>query len=173
MQSEYSRWRTKSYGQWLTMSGLLMLLAPLGCSDLHARSSSATPVVVDIPILRQENGTYSPLSRRARILVRNQATLAQLPLTEIPVDFQTEMLLVCGLGPMPDDRSGVRIARVWKEGNRIRVQEQAIYPATGRQEGLRPASPWTAVVIPRSNLNVQGYTTRIAPGLLKDHLGAR
>jgi hypothetical protein len=108
-----------------------------------------------------------------RILVRGPGTLSQLPLAEIPVDFKTQMVLIAGLGPTPSSEQGIRIVRVWREGSKIRVQERAIHPGAEQASGLQPASPWTAVVIPRSDLNVEGYVTHVPEGLLRDHPGSR
>jgi hypothetical protein len=100
------------------------------------------------------------LTRAVRVLIRDQATLDRMPLTEIPVDFETQMVLVCGMGPVPDDRRGIRIVRVWREGRSIHVQERAIY-SDDPGPPLEPASPWTVAVIPRSELNVVGYSARV------------
>lgn len=124
-------------------------------------------------ILWQQSGTYSRINRRVRLLVRDPATLAQLPLTEVPVDFDQQMVLVAGLGPTPTSERGIRIVRVWREGSRIRVQERVIHPGDDQASGLAPASPWTVAIIPRSDLNVQGYESRVPEGLLRDHPGAR
>ena len=127
----------------------------------------------DIPILWQSSGTYSRISRRVRILARDPVTLAQIPVTEVPVNFDTQMVLIAGLGPTPSSEQGIRIVRVWRQGSKIHVQERPIHPGSERTPGLQPASPWTAIVIPKSDLNVEGYTTRVPEGLLHDHRGSR
>ncbi len=127
----------------------------------------------DIPILWQRSGTYSRISRPVRILARDPATLAQLPLTEVQVSFDTQMVLIAGLGPTPTSEQGIRIVRVWREGSKIRVQERPLDPGGARSPGLQPASPWTIVVIPRSDLNVEGYSTQVPRKLLRDHPGSR
>jgi hypothetical protein len=99
--------------------------------------------------------------------------LAKLPIAEVPVDFKTQMVLIVGLGPSPTNELGVRIARVWHEGSRIRVQERRIHPGTLRSPAIEPASPWTIVVVPMSDLNVEGYVTRVPKGTLGEHPGAR
>jgi hypothetical protein len=123
--------------------------------------------------LWQKSGTHSRLIRRVSILARDRATLAQVPLAEVPVDFETQMVLIAGLGPTPSSEQGIRIVRVWRQGSRIRVQERLIHPGADRVPGLQPASPWTVVVIPKSDLNVEGYATRVPDGLLRDHPGSR
>jgi hypothetical protein len=144
-----------------------------GCTSPSGGMSRDASAAEDIPILWQTSGTHSRLVRRTRILARDQATLVQVPLTEVPVDFETQMVLIDGLGATPSSEQGIRIVRVWRQGSRIRVQERPIHPGTDRNPGLEPASPWTAVVIPKSDLNVEGYSTQVPDGLLRDHAGSR
>ena len=175
----------KSARVWLPVGGLIAAslgfalvacLVQTGCTGGAggvgggSRDASAAE---DIPILWQSSGTHSRLVRRVRILARDQATLAQVPLAEVPVDFETQMVLIAGLGPTPSSEQGIRIVRVWREGSRIRVQERPIHPGADQVPGLQPASPWTVVVIPKSDLNVEGYTTQVPDGLLRDHPGSR
>jgi hypothetical protein len=105
------------------------------------------------------------------IVARDEPTLAQIPLAEVPVDFNTQMVLVAGLGPTPSDDMGIRIARVWEDNGRIKVQERQIHPGPDQKSGLNPASPWTLVVVPRSDLNVEGYTNRVPADLLSERPG--
>lgn len=127
----------------------------------------------DLPILWEASGSYSQLSRPIRLVVHDEATLAQVPITEVQVDFRTQMLLIVGMGPVMRDDVKIKITRVWREGNRIRVQEQQVYSETKVTDGVQPASPWTMVVVPKSRLNVEGYTARVPKGLLADHPGSR
>lgn len=152
---------------------MCLMLPAGGCSMHRSPEMGGGSSPEDIPILSQSSGTFSPIGRKVRILARDAATLAQLPLAEIPVDFQTQMVLIAGLGPTPSSQQGIRIVRVWREGARIKVQERAIHPGAEQASGLEPASPWTAVVIPRSDLNVEGYVTRVPDGVLRDHPGSR
>jgi hypothetical protein len=155
--------------------GLLFLalsLPWLGGCTVGGRDRSSDPVQ-DLPILWQQSGTYSRITRITHVVARNQQELAQVALAEVPVDFNTQMVLVVGLGPTPSNELGVRIARVWQEGSRIRVQERRIYPGTERSPGAEPASPWTIAVVPKSDLNVEGYLTRAPKGTLGEHAGAR
>jgi hypothetical protein len=127
----------------------------------------------DLPILWQRSGTYSRISRNTHVVARDQHTLAQIPVAEVPVDFDTQMVLVIGLGPTPINELGVRITRVWRDGSRIRVQERRIHPGVGSSPGFEPASPWTIAVVPKSDLNVEGFSTRVPRGTLAEHPGAR
>lgn len=128
----------------------------------------------DLPLVWQQSGTYSRVNRRLRVVARDMVTLARLPLTEVPVDFKTQMVLIAAQGPVPGDQVGIRITRVWREGSRIRVQEQPLHPGSQHTDNfLDLASPWTVVVVPRSDLNVEGYETRAPAGALSDKLRRR
>lgn len=150
-----------------------VFITACGCGSSPSRAALEAPTAEDIPILWKKSGAYSRIARRVRVVARDHATLAQLPLTEIPVDFTSQMVLIAGLGPTPSSDQGIRIVRVWKEGTRIRVQERPIHPGLDPTPGLTPASPWTVVVIPKSDLNVEGYAACVPKGALSDHHGAR
>jgi hypothetical protein len=141
--------------------GFAILLC--GCSSTVSRPVQGPQ---DIPIEWHRSGAYSPLARPVRILARDRATLAQVPVTEVPVDFERQMVLILALGPTPSSDLGVQITRVWQEGLRLRVQEVQVHPGPDQRLGLNPGSPWTVAVIPRSDLNVQGYSTRVPRGLV-------
>jgi len=149
------------------------LTAACGCIEHTSRSARVTSVQEDIPILWEKSGTYSRIARRVRIVARDVAMLAQLSLAEIPVDFDTQMVLIAGLGPTPGSDQGIRITRVWKHGSEIRVQERRIHPGADPTPGLRPGSPWTVAVIPKSGLNVKEYTAFVPKDVIGDHPGSR
>lgn len=132
-----------------------------GCGPRITPPPEPPPETQELPILWQESGIHSHLARPTRLLIRDRATLARVPLTEVPVDFEKQMVLVRGLGPTPDDRRSVRIARVWRQGSVIRVQEQTVYAGASASDSIKPASPWTVAVIPRSDDNVEGYHVRV------------
>ena len=156
------------------VAGAVLLLVDLcGCGPDRVQSSSERVPSEDLPILWEASGTYSRLTRSTRIVVRDRATLARVPLAEVPVDLDSQMVLIAGLGPTPNDELGIRIKRVWREGSRIRVLERHVHPGSDRATGLRPGSPWTIVVVPRSDLNVEGYSPRVPKGLIGDDLSQR
>jgi hypothetical protein len=140
---------------------VVLMLLPMGTGCAIAPPASDANAGEDLPILWEKSGSYSRFGRPARVLVRDRATLSQIPIADIPVDFHTQMVLVAALGPTPTSDYGVRITRVWREGSRVRAQEREIHPGLSEGHGLDPASPWTAVVVPRSDLNVQGYSVDI------------
>lgn len=139
-----------------------------GCEATSSTRFAHTTDEEELPILWSDSGTYSRLTRNARIVARDWATLAQLPLTEVPVDFDTQMVLIVGLGPTAREASGVRITRVWRSGLVIRVQERQMHPGPGGTSAISVASPWTICVVPHSDLNVEGFESRVPKGLLSD-----
>ncbi len=163
--------RTRGTFQRVQATGLLPFFLLAGCSA--AIPPSADMPAEDLPIQWQKSGSYSRLGRSVRLLIRDPAALAQVPVTDVPVDFNTQMVLLAALGPTPTSDLGIRITRVWREGHRIRVQERQIHPGTEEGRGLDPASPWTVVVIPRSDLNVEGYSMEIPRRLLANRALAR
>ena len=150
-----------------------VLIPTCGCAANASRAAPEALPAEDIPILWEKSGTYSRITRRVRVVARDHATLAQLSLTEIPVDFDSQMVLIAGLGPTPSSDRGIRIVRIWRQGSRIRVQERPIHPGLDPTSRLQPGSPWTVVVIPKSDLNVEGYTAFVPQGVTGDHPGAR
>lgn len=151
--------------------GLLCLLC--GCHADRAGTARAPAPGEDLPILWEASGSYSRLSRSVRIVARDRATLAQIPLVDVPVDFDSQMVLLAALGPVPHDGLGIRIKRVWREGSRIRVAERHVHPGPNQPTRTTAASPWTAVVVPRSDLNVEGYAPRVPPDVLDRSPGQR
>lgn len=156
------------------MSGCLAAgLAGAGCATTRPQPAPQAAALEELPILWQKSGTYSRISRMTHVVVRDPQTLARIPVAEVPVDFENQMVLIVGLGPTPTNELGVRVGRVWRDGSQIRVQERRIHPGAEHSPGLDPASPWTIVVVPKSDLNVEGFLTRVPPGTLADHPGAR
>lgn len=153
---------------WSCCGLALALVAALGCQPDGLSHERAPSPVRELPVLWQKWGAHSRLNQGVRIVARDAGTLAQIPITEVPVDFESQMVLIAGLGPMPTDEVGIRIKRVWQEGSVIRVQERYVHPGTTAEEGLRPSSPWTIVVVPRSDANVEGYVPRVPRGVLDD-----
>ncbi len=134
-----------------------------GCSQ-DRKQPPAPAVAEDIPILWQHHGTYSNIARPLRVVARDADTLAQLPITEVPVDFRRQMVLVAATGPTTSDQIGIRITRVWKAGNRIRVQLRTMHPGDDKRGGIRRTSPYHIVVVPRSELNVEGFSATVPRG---------
>jgi len=146
------------------VAGLLCALtaALAGCLSPERRPADTVrtlPAGEDLPILFQQRGTYCGVRDRLRVVVRDEAHMAMLPVP--PVDFSRQMVLFVTLGRVFSDRYGVRIERVWREGRVIRGAIEETYPPPGEAGPLRPCSPYHLVVVPRSELNVEGFATEI------------
>lgn len=150
-----------------------LVVPAIGCAASEPTARHESESSAELPIFWHKSGTHSRLARPVRLVVRDAATMARLPLAEVPVDFDTQMVLVVGLGPTPTSDIGVHIVRVWREGSRICVQVQQVHPGADRPTGFEPASPWAVAVVPRSDLNVERFETRVPAGLLADHPGSR
>jgi hypothetical protein len=143
----------------LTMIGLMLAG---GCATGDAANRDrADQEIRELPILKQKSGVYSHLHKKVRIVVHDRASWAQIPLKEMDVDFERHMVLVAGMGPTLRDDVGIRITKVWQEDRRIHVQERQIHPGLDTVPSAQPASPWTMVVVPKSDLNVVGYSPEI------------
>lgn len=136
----------------------------VGCHPGERRVAGFPADGEELPIVWESSGTWSHLARPVRVVAHDQATLDQLPLTQVPVDFSRQMVLVAGLGPVMGGDLGIRITRVWREGSRLRVQEKRLHPGLDRSSDLNRSSPWTIVVVPRCNLNVEGFATLVPGG---------
>lgn len=136
-------------------------VATFGCAANHDAPGRTSPVIEEIPILWSTHGTYSRLQKPLRVVARDAGTLAQLPLTDVPVDFSKQMVLIAALGPTLDNEFGIQIVRVWQEDQTIHVQERHIHPGVDDENGLEPASPWTIAVVPKRDANVEGYLARV------------
>ena len=150
---------------WLGLSGVVGLL---GCTGPRPAADGgpidASPV--DFPILRERRATFSRLSRPVRLVIRDAPTFARLPLAEIEVDFDREMVLIVGLGPVQSDAFGIRITRVRRRGRRLDVGVETIRSEADAPVRGALASPYHLVVVPRSDHNVVGFETRVEAGLL-------
>jgi len=79
------------------------------------------------------------------------------------------LVLIAGMGPTPARGAGIRIVRVWRDGSRLRVRERRIHPGLDT-EASGPgdaASPWTICVVPKSDLNVEGYAAQVPRGAVR------
>jgi len=147
---------------------LALVLHLIGCTQGSAGPRTAPPDGAELPILWEASGTWSNLARPVRIVAYDQATLDQAAPVPVPVDFSRQMVLIAGLGPTVGQDLGIRIVRVWREGSRLRVQERRLHPGAERPADLHRSSPWTVVVVPRCELNVEGYSSRVPPGVRSD-----
>jgi len=151
-------------GRWIVLAAAGSLFGCIG-----GQSSPSSPLLAgqqgsqqELPILWETHGTYSRVARRLRIVARDEATLAQLPLADVPVDFRRQMVLIATLGPVRSAGYGIRITRVWRDGNVIRATVRVLRPpASSEPRPLVLASPYHIVVVPKSDLNVLGFSTDV------------
>ncbi len=136
---------------------MLMTAVLSGCS----LTGSAPPVeqVEDLPILWDKAGSYCNRTTPLRLVARNRAEMALCPISEVPVDFDHEMVLAATMGRVLSDGYAIRIERVYRQGSVIKVDVR-IYrpPPVSQPSDIRPACPYHVVVVPRSDLNVEGFS---------------
>jgi len=110
----------------------------------------------ELTILQHIQGTHSHETRPMRLVIRDTSTLAQVPLTAVTVDFNKEMLLVVTLGRVTSDQVAVAIRRVWRERGRLKAEIDVTPPPRGAP--LAMSTPFCVAVIPRCDLNVEGFS---------------
>lgn len=143
-----------------------LLVAAAGCQE--PRSAPTTPAErEEIPILWEHAGSASFIARPLRVVARDEATLAQVPVADVPVDWRTQMVLIAANGPVASDQIGIRIDRVWREGNRIRVQVHVLHPGDEKHGTVVQTSPYHIVIVPRSDLNVDGFSADVPRGAVR------
>lgn len=142
----------------LLIVGLLLALPwSIGCHEQRHGVRPSPAEGEELPILDQFQGTHSHETRAMQLVVRDTQTLAQIPLADVPVNFNEEMLLVVTLGQVTSDQYAVKIERVWREGGRLRVAVQTQAPAETASVSM--ASPYCVAVVPRCDMNVSEFAT--------------
>lgn len=139
----------------------ISLIAALacGCHEIRPDRAPLLPDGEHLPILNQVAGTYSREDRPMRLVIRDAAMLAQVPLVDVPVDFRKEMLLVITLGRRLSDQYRVQINRVWRDGGLLKVDYTVVAP--DGNPPLAISSPFCIAVVPRCDLNVEGFSATI------------
>jgi hypothetical protein len=132
-----------------------------GCHELHDELHYIPADGEELPILRQAHGAHCHEARAMQLVIRDAATLAKVPLTDVPVDFSREMLLVVTLGRVTSDEYSLSIERVWREGPHLRVSTTVCSPPPGVPTVM--ASPYCIAVVPRCDLNVAGFSPQPLP----------
>ena len=112
----------------------------------------------ELPILHRIHGAHCLETRAMQIVVRDAATLAQIPLADVPVDFRSEMLLIVTLGQVTSDQYAVDITRVWRDRGILRVETVVTAPPPGVPVVM--ASPFCIAVVPQCALNVAEFATK-------------
>lgn len=110
----------------------------------------------ELPILHKIHGVHSHETRAMQVVARNASALAQIPLSDVPVDFRKEMVLIVTLGRLTSDQYVVDISRVWRDGGVLRVETSVTAPPPGVPTVM--SSPFCMAVIPRCDLNVAEFS---------------
>jgi hypothetical protein len=94
-----------------------------------------------------------------QLVIRDNESLAQVPLADVPVNFAEEMLLIVTLGRVTSDEYSVNIKRIWREGGRLRVNVEVAAPETFERVAM--GSPYCIAVVPRCDLNIAEFSPKI------------
>ena len=129
--------------------------------DLHEPRLANAGYGDDLPILAEVSQIRSGIAKPLRIVIYDYSSLAQFPLLELDVDFSTQMVLLAAMGPASSEHCKTRIESVWIEGGEVQVEITEVYPDAGDKRTPAIASPLHAVVVPRCELPVAGFTSRI------------
>ncbi len=138
----------------LRYAAVCFLCFPMGCGQFPQTAFRPDEEPEEFPILWERSGRYCDFTTPTRLVARNRAEMANCPISDVPVDFDKEMVLSVTLGRVFTDRLAIRIERVWREGSRIRVDVQTHKYGQPDREQIRMSCPYHVVVVPRSDLNV-------------------
>ncbi len=137
----------------------LALTATVGCSWSTSSGGDTEVESEDFPILWQKAGAYCSRTTPLRLVARNRAEMALCPVPDVPVDFEREMVLAVTMGQVTSDQYAIRIHQVWRDGPLIRVNVRVYRPLPSTQPSIKLACPYHVVVVPRSDLNVDGFSS--------------
>jgi hypothetical protein len=145
----------------LTRAAGVVLFVSTGCASTPARQSELWP------ILRRYAADDSNIDRPMRVVARDWAGYWQLGLPEIDVNWDEEMVLVAALGPTTRPGTGVRIREISWNGTvlvpRVEITRSDAELEPGSAGPLETRSPYELVVVPASDENVSGFTSRPPP----------
>ncbi len=149
--------------------GAALVMAALtgtpGCVE-HGPSlfgSEPAPVIEEYPILYQKAGKYCGAKQEMRLVVRDQAHMAFVPVGDVPVDFNNQMVLFVTTGQVYSESYDIQIDRVWRQDRLVRVGITKTYPQVGDMGYPHPCSPYHLVVVSKSDLNVEGFVAEVTP----------
>ena len=91
-----------------------------------------------------------------QLVIRDEATLARVPIADVPVDFSRQMVLIVTLGRVVSEGYSVSIDRVWRQGWTLRVGLTVVAPPPNAGPGV--ATPFCVAVVPRCDLNVADFS---------------
>ena len=134
---------------------VLCMVVAAGCHQTRYSDAPMPAEGEELPILYRVQGVHSHETRAMRVVVRDAATFAQIPIADVPVDFRTQMLLIATLGRVTSDLYSVDITRAWREKGQLRVETVLHAPPPGHPVAM--ASPYCIVVVPKCDLNVADF----------------
>ena len=151
-------WRTcyRLVSSYIVALGLVC--GAFGCNQEGGVQQANSEQPVEFPILRSRNGPHSHENRAMQLVIRDAATLSKVPIVDVPVNFDHEMLLIVTLGRVMSDQYAVEIDRVWREKSKLHVSTRVTEPAAGAPPTI--ATPFCIAVVPRSDLNVDGFLAK-------------
>lgn len=153
----------------------LVILGPVaGCANQGQGffRGDPPPDIEEYAILYQKAGKYCGAKQEMRLVVRDQAHMAFVPVGDVPVDFNTQMVLFVTLGQVYSESYDIQIDRVWRQDRLVRVGITKTYPQSGEMGYPHPTSPYYLVVVPKNDLNVEGFATEgVAPKMAGEERG--
>lgn len=161
--------QTRCFAKWATSFALLAAVLTAGCVEGRGiwQAKDPIPVIQEFPIHYSKSGKYCGATQPLRLVVRDQGCMAFVPVGDVPVDFDTEMVLFVTLGQVYSDAYDIRIDRIWQHNHLIKVAITVPQPELGQMGAPQPCSPYYLAVVPRSDLNVEGFVTEVAPPSLE------
>lgn len=151
--------------RWLPTGMLMLGLGMLaGCVEGQGiwQARDPIPVIQEFPVHYSKGGKYCGAEHPLRLVVRDQAHMAFVPVGDVPVDFNKEMVLFVTLGQVYSDGYDVQIDRVWQQNQVVKVGITVVHPEPGEMGAPQPCSPYFLAVVPKSNMNVDGFVTEVA-----------
>jgi hypothetical protein len=153
----------------LTVGLMLMgAILPAGCAEQgRGLFTGPIPIIEEFPVYYNKTGKYCGAKGPLRLVVRDQGHMAFVPVSDVPVDFDREMVLFVTMGQVYSDAYDIRIDRVWRQNQIVKVAITVTHPEPGEMGAPQPCSPYHLVVVPKSSLNVDGFVTEITPPSLE------
>lgn len=160
---------TRQFGLWVTGLVLLAMVMSAGCVEGKGlwQAKDPIPYIQEFPVHYSKPGKYCGAKHPLRLVVRDQGHMAFVPVSDIPVDFDKEMVLFVTMGQVYSDAYDIRIDRIWQQNQIVKVGITVTHPEPGEMGAPQPCSPYYLAVVPKSDLNVEGFVTEITPPSLE------
>jgi hypothetical protein len=144
---------------WLALAG--------GCSQAPDPRMTQVADGAELKIVATSSNAFSDVARPMRVVVYDRGTLALFGIELDDVDFERHMVLIAAMGPAPHEDCAIRIRRVWRDGGRVRVAVEQQYPAADARRRLT-SSPLHAVVVPRCELPIERFSSKMPRNAFRD-----